>query len=138
MVVLAFRGASDMKMYGVEGDSEGAFCRPQGITADNEGHVLVCDSRNNRIQVTFFSSKAITTTTVAAAAANVPSTSSSTATTSKSAQSVVPPAQQVTSAASAAAASTLFPILDRPTDLCVSPDGLIYVVDFGSSCVRVY
>lgn len=28
--------------------------------------------------------------------------------------------------------------LDRPTDLCVSPDGLIYVVDFGSSCIRVY
>lgn len=28
--------------------------------------------------------------------------------------------------------------LDRPTDLCVSSDGLIYVVDFGSSCIRVY
>lgn len=31
-----------------------------------------------------------------------------------------------------------YPKLDRPTDLCVSPDGLIYVVDFGNSCVRVY
>lgn len=29
-------------------------------------------------------------------------------------------------------------ILDRPADLCVSPDGLIYVVDFGGSCIRVF
>lgn len=53
-MVTASRSASDMKMYGAEGDGEGAFCRPQGITTDNEGHILVCDSRNNRIQVGFF------------------------------------------------------------------------------------
>lgn len=32
----------------------------------------------------------------------------------------------------------VYPVLERPTDLCVSPEGLIYVVDFGSSCIRVY
>lgn len=48
---MSSRGTVDMKMYGSEGDSEGSFCRPQGITTDNEGHILVCDSRNNRIQV---------------------------------------------------------------------------------------
>lgn len=51
LVMISSRGTVDMKMYGNEGDSEGSFCRPQGITTDNEGHILVCDSRNNRIQV---------------------------------------------------------------------------------------
>lgn len=40
-----------MKVYGTEGEIEGQFCRPQGITTDPEGHILICDSRNNRIQV---------------------------------------------------------------------------------------
>lgn len=30
------------------------------------------------------------------------------------------------------------PVLDRPADVCVSPEGLVYVVDFGHNCIRVY
>ncbi|CAJ0578255.1 unnamed protein product, partial [Mesorhabditis spiculigera] len=40
-----------MKCFGGEGDVSGMFCRPQGLTLDHEGNLLVCDSRNNRIQV---------------------------------------------------------------------------------------
>lgn len=54
MAVISARGTADMKCYGTEGDGEGFFCRPQGVAIDSEGHILVCDSRNNRIQVTSF------------------------------------------------------------------------------------
>ncbi|VDK52078.1 unnamed protein product [Cylicostephanus goldi] len=30
------------------------------------------------------------------------------------------------------------PLLDRPTDVAIAPDGRIYVVDFGNNCVRVF
>ena len=30
------------------------------------------------------------------------------------------------------------PLLDRPTDIAVSPDGRVYVVDFGNNCIRVF
>lgn len=40
-----------MKVYGSEGDGDGMFVRPQGVVIDPEGHILVCDSRNNRVQV---------------------------------------------------------------------------------------
>lgn len=48
-----------MKFIGREGDSLewlGAFRRPQGLDIDQEGHILVTDSRNDRVQVghTFF------------------------------------------------------------------------------------
>ena len=29
-------------------------------------------------------------------------------------------------------------LLEHPMDVCVSPDGLVYVVDFGNNCIRVY
>ena len=51
LAVWSPRNGSDMKVYGTEGEVEGQFCRPQGITTDPEGHILICDSRNNRIQV---------------------------------------------------------------------------------------
>ncbi|KAK0425299.1 hypothetical protein QR680_009132 [Steinernema hermaphroditum] len=52
LVRLSADGASSgMKIYGGEGQDLGLFCRPQGIAVDSEGHLLICDSRNNRIQV---------------------------------------------------------------------------------------
>jgi hypothetical protein len=29
-------------------------------------------------------------------------------------------------------------LLDRPTDICIGPDGRIFVVDFGHNCIHVY
>lgn len=29
-------------------------------------------------------------------------------------------------------------LLDRPTDIAVSSDGRVYVVDFGNNCIRVF
>lgn len=55
LAVWSPRNGSDMKVYGTEGEMEGQFCRPQGITTDKDGHVLICDSRNNRIQVRVWS-----------------------------------------------------------------------------------
>lgn len=49
--MLSPRNMSEMKVYGSEGDADGMFVRPQGVVIDPEGHILVCDSRNNRIQV---------------------------------------------------------------------------------------
>lgn len=53
LAVVSSRDSCEMKCYGGEGNGEGFFCRPQGVTVDNEGYILVCDSRNNRVQVRF-------------------------------------------------------------------------------------
>lgn len=53
--MLSSRDTPEMKVYGSEGSVEGMFCRPQGVKVDPEGHILICDSRNNRIQVEWFS-----------------------------------------------------------------------------------
>lgn len=65
--------------------------------------------------------------------ANVPTASSAA---SKAAMALSSSLSQLPS--TSANISSQHPVLDRPTDLCVSPDGLIYVVDFGASCVRVF
>uniref|UniRef100_A0A915PYU1 B box-type domain-containing protein n=1 Tax=Setaria digitata TaxID=48799 RepID=A0A915PYU1_9BILA len=138
LVVMSSRGTVDMKMYGSEGDSEGSFCRPQGITTDNEGHILICDSRNNRIQVLNLDGmqcvasfgNAMPGLPPAAGVGNTDSGAggegvivplanlSATHTTTKTSS----PPQSSTSTNAAQ-----YSALDRPTDLCVSPDGLIYV-----------
>ncbi|EJD76381.1 B-box zinc finger family protein [Loa loa] len=144
LVVMSSRGTVDMKMYGSEGDNEGSFCRPQGITTDNEEHILVCDSRNNRIQVLSLDGMQC----VASFGGVVPGLPGDTGSRADGESAITPLANmsaahttvktssspQLSTSTNASQLSSL----DRPTDLCVSPDGLIYVVDFGSSCIRVY
>ena len=40
-----------MKSFGKEGTGDGEFKNPEDICMDGEGHVVVADCRNNRIQV---------------------------------------------------------------------------------------
>lgn len=40
-----------MVCYGEEGQAPGLFTRPQGLCTDSRGHLLVCDSKCNRVQV---------------------------------------------------------------------------------------
>ncbi|VDM47832.1 unnamed protein product [Toxocara canis] len=124
LAVVSSRGPTEMKCYGSEGEGDGYFCRPQGVTTDSEGHILVCDSRNNRVQVL----SAEDMHCVATFGSALPCSAS-------------------TSKMGIAASGTRSPppsigvdavTLDRPTDICVSPEGTIYVVDFGSNCIRVY
>ncbi|PAV59636.1 hypothetical protein WR25_21233 isoform A [Diploscapter pachys] len=42
---------NELKVFGSEGTDGGQFMRPQGMTIDHMGNILVCDSKNNRIQV---------------------------------------------------------------------------------------
>lgn len=36
---------------GKEGSDDGMFTRPNGVAVDEEGHIIVADSRNDRIQI---------------------------------------------------------------------------------------
>lgn len=38
-------------VFGREGEGEGELCRPWGVACDKEGHIVVADRSNNRIQV---------------------------------------------------------------------------------------
>ncbi|KAL3998266.1 NHL repeat family protein [Acanthocheilonema viteae] len=149
LVVISSRGTVDMKMYGSEGDSEGSFCRPQGITIDNEGHILVCDSRNNRIQVLSLDGMQCIASFGGAVPGLPPAVGVGNTGSGAGGENVITPLANipVTTNNTLKRSSPQLPTstnapqhsaLDRPTDLCVSPDGLIYVVDFGSSCIRVY
>ncbi|KHJ99059.1 b-box zinc finger [Oesophagostomum dentatum] len=140
LAVLSSRDTPEMKVYGSEGSVEGMFCRPQGVKVDPEGHILICDSRNNRIQV--FSGDDMRCIAVFGQ-----SSSSSgfemPAELPAPFRSVGPapfhPANTPTSGASLDGGSTgPRPLLDRPTDVAIAPDGRIYVVDFGNNCVRVF
>lgn len=42
---------NQMEFFGREGEYDGAFKRPQGLDMDLEGHLIIADSRNNRVQV---------------------------------------------------------------------------------------
>ncbi|VDK73028.1 unnamed protein product [Litomosoides sigmodontis] len=149
LVVISSRGTVDMKMYGNEGDSEGSFCRPQGITTDNEGHILVCDSRNNRIQVLSLDGMQCVASFGGAVPGLSPAVTVSNTGGGAGGEGAITPLVNIpvitnntlkasSPQLSASANALQHSALDRPTDLCVSPDGLIYVVDFGSSCIRVY
>ena len=46
-----------LKFLGCEGTKDGEFTRPNGVTVDDEGNIIVADSRNHRIQV--FSSSGV-------------------------------------------------------------------------------
>ncbi|XP_012137564.2 tripartite motif containing 71 protein wech isoform X2 [Megachile rotundata] len=55
-VVVRINRTSDMsvkpkKIIGNNGDAEDNLCRPWGIACDREGHVVIADRSNNRIQV---------------------------------------------------------------------------------------
>ncbi len=91
----------EMKFYGREGDADGCFKRPQGLDIDLEGHVIVADSRNNRIQV-------------------------------------FGPDLRPMSSFGLELGGDRPPLMDRPCDLCLAPDGKIYVVDFGNNKVHVF
>ena len=39
------------QFLGSEGTKDGEFTRPNGVTVDDEGNIIVADSRNDRIQV---------------------------------------------------------------------------------------
>ena len=41
------------QFLGSEGTKDGEFTRPNGVTVDDEGNIIVADSRNDRIQVDF-------------------------------------------------------------------------------------
>ena len=41
------------QFLGSEGTKDGEFTRPNGVTVDDEGNIIVADSRNDRIQVNF-------------------------------------------------------------------------------------
>ena len=40
-----------MQYLGTEGTKDGEFTRPNGVIVDDEGNIIVADSRNDRIQV---------------------------------------------------------------------------------------
>ncbi|CAD6195979.1 unnamed protein product [Caenorhabditis auriculariae] len=135
LAVLAPRNSSEMKVYGSEGDADGMFVRPQGVKTDSEGNILVCDSRNNRIQVfaaddmRFIGSFGLAP---ASPGFQMPA-------------ELPTPFQAIGGPFGAPGFTTptpvtpsARPILDRPTDLAVGPDGRIYVVDFGNNCIRVF
>ena len=42
-----------LQFLGCEGTKDGEFTRPNGVTVDDEGNIIVADSRNHRIQVRF-------------------------------------------------------------------------------------
>ena len=42
------------QFLGSEGSKDGEFTRPNGVTCDEEGNIIVADSRNDRIQVRKF------------------------------------------------------------------------------------
>ena len=42
---------SRFQFLGCEGTKDGEFTRPNGVTVDDEGNIIVADSRNHRIQV---------------------------------------------------------------------------------------
>ena len=46
-----------LKFLGCEGTKDGEFTRPNGVTVDDEGNIIVADSRNHRIQVCTISVK---------------------------------------------------------------------------------
>ncbi|VDO23454.1 unnamed protein product [Haemonchus placei] len=140
LAVLSSRDTPEMKVYGTEGSVEGMFCRPQGVKVDPEGHILICDSRNNRVQV--FSGDDMRCIAVFGQ-------SSSSGGFEMPAELPAPfrsvgptPFHASTTPASGAALDTPTggprPLLDRPTDVAIAPDGRIYVVDFGNNCIRVF
>ncbi|KAK6019517.1 b-box zinc finger [Ostertagia ostertagi] len=140
LAVLSSRDTPEMKVYGTEGSVEGMFCRPQGVKVDPEGHILICDSRNNRVQV--FSGDdmrciAVFGQTSASSGFEMP------AELPAPFRSVGPaPYHASTTPTSGVALDTPAtgprPLLDRPTDVAIAPDGRIYVVDFGNNCIRVF
>ncbi|CAJ0585289.1 unnamed protein product, partial [Mesorhabditis spiculigera] len=140
----------NMKCFGSEGDGEGMLLRPQGLALDQEGHLLVCDSRNNRIQVFVLNDMRC------AAIFGGPRIPSARKEDAKPAMGggrmptmfpdfTSPPpvvvkqgATPQTSNDSVKHAEGVVPELDRPTDLCVGLDGRVYVVDLGNNCIRVF
>ena len=130
-----------MKVYGTEGDLEGQFCRPQGITTDPEGHILICDSRNNRVQV--FSGDDMRCVAVFGGTNSVSTgfqmpTELPIPTFQSAGPSSMSPFLTSPIGVHPAAPMQNRTLLDRPTDIAVSPDGRVYVVDFGNNCIRVF
>ncbi|KRY37168.1 E3 ubiquitin-protein ligase TRIM71 [Trichinella spiralis] len=104
--------AGRVTMHGVEGDAEAHFRRPQGIDVDTQGNLFVADSRNNRIQI--FSPQMNFIASIDCG--------------------------RGTSIANGTANQHHHgrPFMDTPTDVCVSPDGKVYVVDFGNNRILVF
>lgn len=44
-------GFKPVSVWGSEGDNEGELCRPWGVCCDKDGHIIVADRSNNRIQI---------------------------------------------------------------------------------------
>ncbi|KRX78077.1 E3 ubiquitin-protein ligase TRIM71, partial [Trichinella sp. T6] len=99
--------AGRVTMHGIEGEAEAHFRRPQGIDVDTQGNLFVADSRNNRIQI--FSPQMNFIASIDCG--------------------------RGTSVANGTANQHHHgrPFMDTPTDVCVSPDGKVYVVDFGNN-----
>lgn len=163
LAVLSSRDTPEMKVYGTEGSVEGMFCRPQGVKVDPEGHILICDSRNNRVQVSdvlrvryysFFLWLATASCLQVFSGDDMrciavfgQSSSSSgfempaelpTPFRSVGPAPFHPTAPPTNAAALDTASAGPRPLLDRPTDVAIAPDGRIYVVDFGNNCIRVF
>lgn len=125
---------NDIKFFGQEGIAPGLFNRPQGIAIDPDGLILVCDSRSNRIQVLN-----LYDLTVVAVFGND----------AKHLPKPIPHSEL----SAEKFETSLFrhidddetyddmkttDLLEHPMDICISPEGLVYVVDFGNNCIRVY
>ncbi|KRX54236.1 E3 ubiquitin-protein ligase TRIM71, partial [Trichinella sp. T9] len=104
--------AGRVTMHGIEGEAEAHFRRPQGIDVDTQGNLFVADSRNNRIQI--FSPQMNFIASIDCG--------------------------RGTSVANGTANQHHHgrPFMDTPTDVCVSPDGKVYVVDFGNNRILVF
>uniref|UniRef100_A0A1I7XNS5 B box-type domain-containing protein n=1 Tax=Heterorhabditis bacteriophora TaxID=37862 RepID=A0A1I7XNS5_HETBA len=134
LAVLSSRNAPEMKVYGSEGDVEGMFCRPQGVKIDPEGRILVCDSRNNRIQV--FAGDDMRCVAVFG---HAPAGFEMPAELPTPFQSAAPPSMvPFLGSVGGSATQSTRQLLDRPTDVAISADGRVYVVDFGNNCIRVF
>uniref|UniRef100_A0A7E4VN81 RING-type domain-containing protein n=1 Tax=Panagrellus redivivus TaxID=6233 RepID=A0A7E4VN81_PANRE len=131
-------GAGETKFFGCEGQLPGSFHRPQGIAVDPDGLVLVCDSRCHRVQVLnlydlsivaiFGGEKALTEK-------GIPATLEP----EKLLDTVLfRPADPMFYTTPTTPVEDSDELLDNPTDCCVSPEGLVYVVDFKNNCVRVF
>uniref|UniRef100_A0AC35GHM4 Uncharacterized protein n=1 Tax=Panagrolaimus sp. PS1159 TaxID=55785 RepID=A0AC35GHM4_9BILA len=131
LAVLNSKG--DPRFFGLEGTAPGFFHRPQGIAVDPDGLVLVCDSRSNRIQVLN-----IYDLTVVAVLGNDTKHQRPDLLTNDKFLDTTLFRQSSTTTEQSQVTTPNANLLEHPMDVCVSPEGLVYVVDFGNNCIRVY
>ena len=111
------------------------FTRPNGVAVDEEGHIIVADSRNDRVQVWIVKFK---NSTVVCWDFNRKCRKLSVVFTNLDLLLL-----QVFSSAGVfirtfGSKGTGPGEFDRPSGICISPDGHVIVVDFGNDRVQVF